>query len=214
MMLRTRPWRSLGNNPATRSRVANSASAFVRNPRSWMLPRVVSSSTPLPSSVAAVASSLAAGAPMRPPGIRTRASPPSAAAQNVRTPGHASGPGRRSEGTDTPRSYGAIWWPDTVGDLPLPGAALTGRALPARHGAMRATDASSDSMGRGSHSLQSRGVLDRDSPADSARPARPGRAGADDALSARRGAGHHHRRGATGRGGPDGRVGQRLRRLL
>ena len=51
MMLRTRSWSGEGSRPAPAT--ASATAAVSRTPRSWTLPRTVSSSVPLPCSVAA-----------------------------------------------------------------------------------------------------------------------------------------------------------------
>ena len=86
--LRIRSWVGEGSRPAAAMRSANAVPS--PRPRTWTLAREVSSMTPLPYVEAAPASSRSWEAVNLPPGTRTRARPPSAAACTWSAPGQAS----------------------------------------------------------------------------------------------------------------------------
>ena len=99
-MLRTRSWVADGSNPAFAMVSATASVAVI--PRSWMLPRAVSSSVPDPSPAAACAKASSWWAAIIPPGSRTRTNAPSAAWCTVSAPGQASWSRVRA----TPLPYG------------------------------------------------------------------------------------------------------------
>ena len=78
-MLRTRSWSADGRKPASASAAATSAGGIAGSPRTWMLPREVSCSSPLPYRCAIRASAPSATPVVCPPGTRTRIMAPSAA---------------------------------------------------------------------------------------------------------------------------------------
>ncbi|MCO5578378.1 hypothetical protein L7F22_032219 [Adiantum nelumboides] len=134
--LRTRSWVLDGSSPAAVSRSTGRGSAGSR-PRSCRFPREVRWTAPSPASRASAATARSAAAVTVPPGSRTRARAPSAAACGETTPGQASAR-VRVVGDGTPDTVGIHdRWGDPPGAAVTPRQVFRSRQVPAGTGVGR-----------------------------------------------------------------------------